>query len=880
MQGYSQLKINFPPTIDPIPDYGPVPENSGLHSILLTGISSGEGEEAGDQFVTITASSSNQNLISNLTVKYGQGTTALLSFSLLQDANGKTTITVTLDDGQRFFHITERDFDVTVSPVNSKPFFELSTTSISINEDQGKVDLKNFVSRFDDGDPELNQKLEFITSVKSTSQFLTFRSVPVIDKKNGDLTFEIDPNAYGQASVSVLLQDNGGTANGGIDTSDETVFTIQVTNINDPPTINDVSSPLTIPEDAGEQIVELTGISSGINENQQVQFLIQSDNQPLISNFNIQYQQGDDKAFLTFSPNANQFGQAQITVTINDGQSVNNQMSIQFLVIVYPVADTPAVTSAITVAGVQTTSGLVISRNSADGNEVTHFKITNIQNGLLYQHNGSTQISNNSYITYQQGNAGLKFTPFNGTSSNGSFDIQGATGNDDTKLGGGIVTAQIVIDNDPPEIISTPDSIVEITKLYTYTVIATDPNETDVLSFTFNLPQSVKPWLNARDNNDGTATLSGTPPSGSAGLYEIYIKVEDQFGAFDEQKYNLRVNKLNNKPELSPFSKGIKEDETIYFTKDDFTQRFIDADGDTLHTLKVVSEPQYGKLFLNGIELGSNDVFEISEIAGFIYMPKNNYHGLDIFDWNASDGKDFAQVPQRVNIFISSVNDPPQILKFEDNPFTFEYGEEKLSLTDSGEVIDADGDNLSKAVLKISSNYMEKEDSLYYEDSEIEGLTFNWIDTSGVLLINGIANPSVFQQAIRSVAYVNSNRLAPNGFYREIEIVLYDADTFSMPYTRRIEFKNTFVDLDIPSGFTPNDDGVNDTWNIENLSRYEDILVAIYSRTGLKVFESNNYLKEWDGYYKGNMVPVGTYFYLININKFEKVFKGTVTVLR
>ena len=79
--------------------------------------------------------------------------------------------------------------------------------------------------------------------------------------------------------------------------------------------------------------------------------------------------------------------------------------------VINPVADTPSVTNATTNEDTQTTSGLVISRNAADGAEVTHFKITGISNGTLYKNDGTTQITNGTFITFAEGNAGLKFTP-------------------------------------------------------------------------------------------------------------------------------------------------------------------------------------------------------------------------------------------------------------------------------------------------------------------------------------------------------------------------------------------------------------------------------------------------------------------------------------
>ncbi|MCK5467077.1 MAG: hypothetical protein KAI99_01165, partial [Cyclobacteriaceae bacterium] len=347
-----------------------------------------------------------------------------------------------------------------------------------------------------------------------------------------------------------------------------------------------------------------------------------------------------------------------------------------------------------------------------------------------------------------EGNLGLKFTPYDGISDHGSFKVQAATGADDSNLGGSIVTAQIIIDNDPPVIISSPDSIVEISKYYSYVVEATDPNESDVLTFTVVIPEFIQPWLKAVDNQDRTATIFGTPPSGSTGLYEIYIKVEDQFGEYDEQPYHLRVNELNKKPELSPFSVSIQEDETIFFRKEDFSSRFTDADGDALHSIKIAGVPQFGILELNGVELGLNDVIGAEEINSFTYIPEMDYFGLDIFDWNASDGKDYALVPQRVSIFISSVNDPPEIINFESNPYTFEYGDESIDITDSGMVVDVDGDKIEKAVISIARNYVQGEDTLFYEI--IEGLSYDWQDTSGVLFIRDIATPAIYQDAVRS----------------------------------------------------------------------------------------------------------------------------------
>ena len=107
--------------------------------------------------------------------------------------------------------------------------------------------------------------------------------------------------------------------------------------------------------------------------------------------------------------------------------------------------DTPSVTNATTNEDTQSTSGLVIGRNAVDGAEVTHFKITGISGGTLYKSDGTTAISNGDFITYAEGQAGLKFSPTANSIANGSFDVQASTAANDAGLGGSSDTATITI---------------------------------------------------------------------------------------------------------------------------------------------------------------------------------------------------------------------------------------------------------------------------------------------------------------------------------------------------------------------------------------------------------------------------------------------------
>jgi gliding motility-associated-like protein len=84
----------------------------------------------------------------------------------------------------------------------------------------------------------------------------------------------------------------------------------------------------------------------------------------------------------------------------------------------------------------------------------------------------------------------------------------------------------------------------------------------------------------------------------------------------------------------------------------------------------------------------------------------------------------------------------------------------------------------------------------------------------------------------------------------------------------------------IPNTFTPNGDGINDTWNLKYIESYPNCIIQIYNRYGTKVFFSNGYPAAWNGKYKGANVPDGTYYYVINLDSKLKPLGGHVTVIR
>ena len=87
-----------------------------------------------------------------------------------------------------------------------------------------------------------------------------------------------------------------------------------------------------------------------------------------------------------------------------------------------------------------------------------------------------------------------------------------------------------------------------------------------------------------------------------------------------------------------------------------------------------------------------------------------------------------------------------------------------------------------------------------------------------------------------------------------------------------VSFIECIGDLVIPDGFSPNNDGINDVFDILFLEDlYPNYKVSVYNRYGNILYEGNKNTPQWDGTWKNNstILPVGVYFYIIEFNDGE-----------
>ncbi len=84
----------------------------------------------------------------------------------------------------------------------------------------------------------------------------------------------------------------------------------------------------------------------------------------------------------------------------------------------------------------------------------------------------------------------------------------------------------------------------------------------------------------------------------------------------------------------------------------------------------------------------------------------------------------------------------------------------------------------------------------------------------------------------------------------------------------------------VPNIFSPNGDGINDTWVVTSLDTYPDALLQVFSREGRVVFQTRSNDKIWDGTFQGKPLPVATYYYVIDLHNGESPVSGWVVLVR
>ncbi len=302
-------------------------EDAPAQSVLTwaTEISPGPAEEAGQQLEFVLTTDNDELFIDLPAIDPATGT---LTFTPAPDAFGVATVTVTLkDDGGTenggSDTSAEETFTIPVNPVNDPPLFDGSGDT-TVEEDSGMYAGAGWATQIAVGPVnEAGQLIDFRILVENDDLFAI---LPSIDSLTGDLTFELAPNAYGTAVIRIWLVDDGGTENGGVDTSPEQTITITVTPANDAPTVADPAEDQTTPQRAPFSYTLPDGMFEDVDGDSMTYEATSADGSPLPPWLSF------DPATRTFSgtPTNDDVGTVSIKVTATDpaGDSAEDEFSI------------------------------------------------------------------------------------------------------------------------------------------------------------------------------------------------------------------------------------------------------------------------------------------------------------------------------------------------------------------------------------------------------------------------------------------------------------------------------------------------------------------------------------------------------------------------
>ena len=211
-------------------------EDDLTHSVAdwATGISAGPGESSQDLTFNVT-DNTNPGLFSVAPAISSDGK---LTYTLAENANGTAMITITLSDnggtaGGGSDTSSSQTFAINVIGVNDAPSFTKGEGE-DVLEDSGPLHtVPNWATDISKGPTADEDSQSVLFNVSNDNNDL-FSVQPAI-AANGSLTYTLAPNAFGKATVTVTLSDNGGTSDGGANTSAPQTFEIEVTPVNDAP---------------------------------------------------------------------------------------------------------------------------------------------------------------------------------------------------------------------------------------------------------------------------------------------------------------------------------------------------------------------------------------------------------------------------------------------------------------------------------------------------------------------------------------------------------------------------------------------------------------------------------------------------------------------
>lgn len=445
---------------------------------------------------------------------------------------------------------------ITVNPVNDTPTLAPpGNLSLPVNPGAQTVSLSGIGS----GATNESQSL-VVTASSSNTGLIPHPQVSYVSPSStGSLSFTPVPNATGSATVTVTVND-GQSVNNVL--SRTFVVTVGAPG-NQPPTINPLAD-VVCNEDAQQQLVNFGGITAGgLGESQTLSVTAVSSNPGLIPHPTVRYDSPISAGYLTFTPVPGGFGTAEITVTVNDGQSTNNLTSRQFQVTVNPVNDPPTLSRINDVELYEDDGGTTVEISgigSGATNEQQNLTVTAVSSNpsiipdpvVRYDSPSSTGSLRITSVTNGVGSATITVTVNDGGGSRNTV----------------VQTFYVAVRgvNDPPVMSRVPDQTIDAngsSGVLQFTVEDPDTalNSISLRAISSN-PSLIPPTGLVVGGSGGNRTLSITPALSVSGIVQVSLAATDGY-ATNTQVIRVNVGYVNQAPTISAISNQTVDVSTV-----------------------------------------------------------------------------------------------------------------------------------------------------------------------------------------------------------------------------------------------------------------------------------------------------------------------------
>ena len=378
--------------------------------------------------------------------------------------------------------------------------------------------------------------------------------------------------------------------------------------------------------------------------------------------------------------------------------------------------------------------------------------------------------------------------------------------------------------NDTPVITSQPATTTYEDDAYSYILAAFDV-DTDAF---LNYVVLEKPlWLSFDTSQH---LLHGTPTNKDVGSHVIRLQVTDGIAEIN-QSFTVTVINVNDAPIITSVAEVSTEEGVNY----NYVLTAIDADSEDVLRFAAMTKPGWLTFNTNsGILNGT---------------PQKNDIGVHNITLRVNDGS--VEVDQSFTVSVVSVYEPVPVSNFKPTQLTFSTKtfESTVSINEAlGIFTTVDVDDTEHVY------------TLVYGDGDLNNDLFR-VEDNKLYLVNS----QNFSEGIQFSIRVKSTDAHGNFIEEKFQLE---------------KIVSSSRDIQIPTTFSPDGDGVNDTWIIKDLKQFKDVSVQVFDRSGVPLYTSNDPEQGWDGRAQGGRILEGPFFYIVKINDKLAIRKGVLIVIR